>query len=131
MHLIATCSNTIRCHASYITHDPSLVKTVLVYVEILLHLLTGDERNDNLLHFATRYKLDGMAETLAHHIPKNKDVLWQVSSEKETATEIAKKNGMVQVMNTLERLQVSPYTCLHDIFHCFVYYVLGKLWYTK
>lgn len=67
----------------------------------------GTTLNDNLLHFAIQYQLDGMAEILTKHIPKNKDVLWQVSSTKKTPFEMAKKNKMVNVMNTLEQLQVS------------------------
>ena len=64
---------------------------------------------DNLLHFAARYHLDGMAEMLARRIKKKLDVLWQLSSDKKTPLQLAKKNGMGNVVKTLERLQVS--TC--------------------
>lgn len=89
----------------------------------------GHETHDNLLQFAIRYRLDGMAENLAQHIPKNKEVLWQVSSDKMTPLDMAKKNGMVNIVNTLKRFLVSAYS----IVHCFVrehvqIFSKGKLW---
>ena len=48
-----------------------------------------------------------MAENLAQHIPKNKDILWQSSFDKMKPLDMAKKNGMVNVVNILERFLVS------------------------
>lgn len=61
-----------------------------------------------------------MAENLAQRIiQKNKQVLWQVSSDKKTPLEIAKQHRLVNAVAKLEQLQVSfcngyskiSYTC--------------------
>ncbi|KAL5473525.1 hypothetical protein EMCRGX_G028016 [Ephydatia muelleri] len=115
----------LSCILTYITHlSPEDAQTIRLQADTLIckllssmpeippwdlaTFLCGGHDDDNLLHFAARYRFDGMAENLAKHIAKtNKDVLWQVSSDKKTPLEIAKKNELVRTVDTLKRLQAT------------------------
>ena len=63
---------------------------------------------ENLLHFCTRRKLDGMAEFLLQQkLMLNKShLLEQKAHDNKTPVELAKKNGMKRISDLLERTLV-------------------------